>query len=109
MKEGRQHFGVLCFIISRKVEGQPEHTKKLCAVGGEGAVSDRTCQKWSAKSRAPQSGRPGEVDSDPIGVLRPISVLPRGSSPTHSNIQVNQVIVSLILQEKPTRTLWSAQ
>ena len=39
---------------------------------GEGAVTDRTCQKWFAKFHAgdfslddaPQSGRPVEVDSD---------------------------------------------
>ena len=44
---------------------------------GEGAVTDRTCQKWFAKFRAgdflldnvPQSGRPVEVDSDQIETL----------------------------------------
>ena len=44
---------------------------------GEGAVTDRTCQKWFAKFRAgdfslddvPQSGRPVEVDSDQIKTL----------------------------------------
>ena len=53
------------------------HTKKICAVYGEGAVTDRTCQKWFAKFRAgdfsqsdaPQSGRPVEVDSDQIETL----------------------------------------
>ena len=44
---------------------------------GEGAVTDRTCQKWFVKSPtrdfslddAPQSGRPVEVDSDKIETL----------------------------------------
>ena len=42
----------------------------ICAVYGEGAVTDRMCQKWFAKFRAgdfsldnaPWSGRPVEVD-----------------------------------------------
>ena len=44
---------------------------------GEGAVTDRTCQKWFAKFRAgdfslddaPQLGRPVEVDSKQIETL----------------------------------------
>ena len=51
--------------------------KKICAVYGEGAVTDRTCQKWFEKFRAgdfllddaPRSGRPVEVDSDQIKTL----------------------------------------
>ena len=48
--------------------------KKIYAVFGDGAVTDRMCQKWLVKFRAvdflldnaPQSGRPVEVDSDQI-------------------------------------------
>ena len=44
---------------------------------GEGAVTDRMCQKWFAEFRAgdfslddaPQSGRPAEVDSNQIKTL----------------------------------------
>ena len=51
--------------------------KKMCAVHGEGAVMDRTCQEWVAKlcagdfplDDAPRSGRPVEVDSDQIRTL----------------------------------------
>ena len=51
--------------------------KKICAVYGEGAVTDRTCQKWFAKfcagdfslDDAPRSGRPVEVDNDQIETL----------------------------------------
>ena len=51
--------------------------KKICAVCGEGAGTEKTCQKWFAKFRAggfsldhaPQSGRPVEVDSDQIKSL----------------------------------------
>ena len=37
-------FSILCFIISRKVKTETQ--KKICAVYGEGAVTDGTCQKW---------------------------------------------------------------
>ena len=53
---------------------QLKRKKKTCAVHGEGAVTDQMCQKWFAEFRArdfsldgaPRSGRPAEVDSDPI-------------------------------------------
>ena len=53
---------------------QLKFQKKICAVYGEGAVTDGTCQKWSVKFRAgnfsldnaPRSGRSVEVDSDRI-------------------------------------------
>ena len=38
-------FGILYFIISRKVKTQLKCKRKICAVYGEGAVTDRTCQK----------------------------------------------------------------
>ena len=51
--------------------------KKFCAVYGEGAVSDRICQKWFVKFHtgnfslddAPQSSRSIETDGDQIGTL----------------------------------------
>ena len=59
------------------VKTQLKRKKKICAVYGEGAVTDRTCQKWFAKlcagdfslDDAPLSGRPVEVDSDQIKTL----------------------------------------
>ena len=41
-------FGILCFIISRKVKMQLKRKKSF--VYGEGAVTDQTCQKWFAKN-----------------------------------------------------------
>ena len=38
-------FGILYFIVSRKVKTQLKCKRKICAVYGEGAVTDRTCQK----------------------------------------------------------------
>ena len=51
--------------------------EKICAVYGEGAVTNGTCQKWSAKfhagdfllDNAPWSGRAVEVDSNQIKTL----------------------------------------
>ena len=55
----------------------PKKKKKICAVYGEGAVTDQTCHKWFVKFHAidfslynaPQLGRPVEVDSDQIETL----------------------------------------
>ena len=52
-------------------------TQKICAMYGEGAVTDRTRQKRFAKfcagdfllDHAPRSGRPVEVDSDQVETL----------------------------------------
>ena len=49
----------------------------ICAVYGENAVTDQTCQKWFAKFHdgdfslddAPWLGRPVEVDSDQTETL----------------------------------------
>ena len=81
MEENMQHFGILCFIISKKVKIQLEHRKKTCAVCGEGAVTDQMCQTWLVTFRAGdfsldntlQSGRPVEVDSKEVETLRTIN------------------------------------
>ena len=67
-------FSILGFFISRKVKTQLKPKKKICAVYGEGAVTDGTCQKWFEKfctgdfslDNAPRLGRPLELDSDQI-------------------------------------------
>ena len=61
----------------KKGKNATEAQKKICAVYGEGAVTDRMCQKWFVKFRAgsflldntPGSGRPVEVDRDQIETL----------------------------------------
>ena len=65
------------FYYFKKGKNATEMQKKICAVYGEGAVTDQTCQKWFAKFNAgdfslddaPQLGRPVEVDSDQIETL----------------------------------------
>ena len=60
----------------KKGKSTTETPKKNCAAYGEGAVTDRTCQKWFVKLHAadslddaPQSGRPVEVGSGEIKTL----------------------------------------
>ena len=55
-KEKNHIFDILGFIFSRKVKTQlkckKKNKKKICAVYGEGAVTDGTCQKWFVKFHA---------------------------------------------------------
>ena len=77
MEENTQHFQHIMLYYFKKGKNATEMQKKICAVYGEGAVTDWTCQKWFAKFRAgdfslddaPWSGRPVEVDSDQIETL----------------------------------------
>ena len=52
MEEKKQHFQHIMFYYFKKGKNETETHKKICAVYGEGAVTDRTCQKWFAKFRA---------------------------------------------------------
>ena len=69
--------------------------KKICAVYGEGTVTDQTCQKWFGKfcagdfslNDAPRSGRPVEVNSDEIETLYHV-----GDSWYTQNIQINTIM-----------------
>ena len=51
MKENKQHFifSTLCFYYFKKDQNTTEMQKKICAVYGERAVTDQTCQKWFVK------------------------------------------------------------
>ena len=77
MEEKKQHFRHIMLYYIKKGKNTTETQKKICAVYGEGAVTDRTCQKWFAKFHAgdfslddaPRSGRPVEVDSDQIETI----------------------------------------
>ena len=77
MEEKKQYFWHLMLYYFKKGKNETEMQKKICAVYGEGAVTDRMCQKRFAKfcagdfslDDAPRSGRPLEVDSDQIETL----------------------------------------
>ena len=73
----KRHFWHIMLYYFKKSRNATETQKKICAVYGEGAVTDQTCQKWFAKLRAgdfslddaPRLGRPVEVDTDQIETL----------------------------------------
>ena len=73
------HVILYCFT---KGKNTTERQRKVCAVCGEGAGTDRMCQMWFVKFRAggfllndaPQSSTPIEVDSNQIETL--INVMP---------------------------------
>ena len=75
--EERKHFWHSVLYYFKKGKNVTEMREKMCAGCGEGAVPDRTRQKWFAKFRAgdfslddaPHSGRAAEVDSDQIETL----------------------------------------
>ena len=77
MEENIQHFWHIMLYYFKKGKMQLKHTKKICAVHADGAVTDRTCQNWFARFHAgdvslydaPRSGRPVEVSSDQIEIL----------------------------------------
>ena len=73
-EENKQHFWHIIPYYFKKGENATEMQKKICAVNGEGAVTDRMCQQWFVKFCAgdflPDDalwlGRPTEVDINQI-------------------------------------------
>ena len=51
MEENKQHFWHVELYDLKKGKNAMETQEKICTVYGEGAVTDRTCQKWFAKFR----------------------------------------------------------
>ena len=45
----KQHFWHIMLYYFKKGKNTTETQKKICAVYGEGVVTDQTCQKWFAK------------------------------------------------------------
>ena len=94
--EENTHFQHIMLYYFKKGKTTTEtHTEKMCAVCGDGAVTDQTCQKWSAKfcagdfslNGSPRSGKPVEVDSDQTETLT--------ENDQHSTIQATADILKL--------------
>ncbi|GFV01056.1 histone-lysine N-methyltransferase SETMAR [Trichonephila clavipes] len=70
MESDKQHFRHNLLFYYRKGKNAVQARKKLTHVYGEGVLTVRQCQNWSAKFRsgnfdvedAPRSGRPVEAD-----------------------------------------------
>ena len=77
MEENMQHFCHVLLYYFKRGKNESEMPKMICAVYGEGAVTDQMCQKWFVKFHAgdfslddaPRSRRPVEVDSNQIKTL----------------------------------------
>ena len=72
MERNKQHVRHIMLYYFKKGKSATETHRKICAVYGEGAVTDRMCQKWFAKFCAGDFSLdylPGEVDSDQIETL----------------------------------------
>ena len=77
MEENVRHFQHIMVYYFKKSKNTTKTQKKICAVCGEDAVTDRMCQKWFVKfsagdtllDNAPRLGRPVEVDRDHLGTL----------------------------------------
>ena len=75
-EEKKQHFWPI-MLYFKKGKNTPEVQKKICAVYGEGAVTDWICQKWFVNfctgdfllDNIPQSDRTAEVDSNEINTI----------------------------------------
>ena len=48
MEENMQHFQNIVLYYFKKGKNIPEIQQKICAVYGEGAVTDQKCQKFHA-------------------------------------------------------------
>ena len=48
-EENMQHFLHIMLYYFKKGKNTTETQKKICAVYGEGVVTDQTCYKWFAK------------------------------------------------------------
>ena len=77
MEDKKQYFQHILLYYFKKGKNATETHKKTCAMYGEGAMTDRTRQKWLAKfhagdfslDNAPRSSRPVEVDSNQIKTI----------------------------------------
>ena len=86
MEENMQHFCHIKLYYFKKGKHATETQKKVCAVYGEGAVTDRTCRKWFGEfwadfllDDAPQLGRQLKLIAIKLRQqLRTIYVLPHG-------------------------------
>ena len=98
----------------KKGKNTTEIQKRICAVYGEGAVTDQRCQKWFAKFHArdlldcaPWSGRPVEIDGNQIETLiennqwYPMSEIADVLKISKSIKLVKMKSMSFILQKKP--------
>ena len=100
MKENMQHFQhiMLCYFKKGKNNW---NAKKICAVYGEGAVTDWICRKQFAKFCATQVGRAVEVDSNQIETL-----IENNTQGIANTIKISKSIKLLVQMKNVSFILW---
>ena len=122
--EENTHFWHIMLYYFKKGKNGTEMQKKICAVYGEGAVTDGMCQELFVKfhagdfflDAAPWLGRPAEVDSNQTEALiknnqcytmwEIADVFKISKS---INLLVKMKNMSFILQKKHKQTFWTTQ
>ena len=110
-EENTQHFWHIMLYYFRRGKNATEMQKKTGAVSGEGAVTDRMCQKWFVKFRAgdfslngaPSSGTPAEVYSNHIETLIEINIIPCEIADI---LKQSKSINLLVKMKSETSVLW---
>ena len=110
LEEKKQCFQHVMLYYFKKGKNTTETQKKICAVYGEGAVTDRTCQKWFAKFHAGDFSNwmmlHGRVDQLKLIMiksrhkLRTVNVIPCGRQLTYSkypNQALKIICTSLVM------------
>ena len=101
----KQHFQHIMLYYLKKGKNATETPKKICAVCGEGAVTEQMCLKWFVKfsvedmlDDAPQSSRPVEIDSYQTETLiENNQLIPCKRLLTHSKYPVLKIICSSLV------------
>ena len=123
MEENKQRFQHTMLYYLKKGKNVTEMQEKMCAVYGEGSVTDWTCQKWFVKfsagdfslDDAPTSGRAVEVDRNKIESLiennqcftmQGIADILKISQSTKFLVKMKNVFY---FTDKDTQTFWPTQ
>ena len=85
MERKKQHLWHVMSYYLKKGKNATEMQTKICAVCGEGDVTDPMCKKRFSKfctgdfslGNTPQSSRPVEGDSNQIEIQRTVNIRPR--------------------------------
>ena len=105
IEEKKQHFQHIMLYYLKKGKNTTETPKKICAMYGKGAVTEKMCLKWFVKfsaedtlDDAPWSSRPVEIDSYQIETLIENNrLIPCKRLLTHSKYPVLKIICSSLV------------
>ena len=104
IEEKKQHFQHIMLYYLKKGKNTTETPKKICAIYGEGTVTEKMCLKWFVKFSAedtlddvPWSSRPVEIDSQIETLIENNRLIPCKRLLTHSKYPVLKIICSSLV------------